>query len=106
METFDQAQRRILRAIFSIKIFDSLRDFYQQPKIVTIYEMFIIKIFREIGNEMRSKTPLDFRDEMNNRDMYETRRSVKGLLPITYSRTVTKSISLKKRSTQRLQLVD
>ena len=53
--------------------------------------MFIIENFREIINQLRSKLPLDFRDEMDNRNMYETRRSVKGLLPITYSRTVTKS---------------
>ena len=44
---------------------------------------------------MRSKSPSDFPDEMNNRNMYETRRSVKRLLPIIYTRTVTKSKSLK-----------
>ena len=32
---------------------------------------------------------------MDNQSLYEIRRSVKGLLPVTYSRTVTKSISLK-----------
>ena len=57
--------------------------------------MFIIEKFREINNQLRSKLPLDFGDEMDNRNMYETRRSVKGLLPITYRRTVTKSKSLK-----------
>ena len=54
--------------------------------------MFINEIFREIVNQLQSKSLLDFRDEM---DMYETRRPVKGLLPITYSLTVTKSKSLK-----------
>ena len=57
--------------------------------------MFINEIFREIINQLRSKFPLDIRDEMNFRNLYETRRSVKGLLPITYSRTVTKGKSLK-----------
>ena len=54
------------------------------------YEMFI-EFFREIINQLRSKSPLDYRDEMDDRKVYETRRSVKGLLPITYRRTVTKS---------------
>ena len=80
--------------LFSIKI-DSLRNVYQQTKILTIYELFINEIFREIIVQLRSKSSLDFRDEMDNRNMYETRRSVKGLLPITYSRTVTNSKSLK-----------
>ena len=80
---------------FQKKMFDSLWDVYQQTKTLTIYEMFIIEFFREIINQLRSKSPLDYRDEMDNRNMYETRRSVKGLLPITYRRTVTKSKSLK-----------
>ena len=75
-------------------MFDSLRDVYQQTKILTIYEMFVNEVFREFINQLRSKSPLDFRDEMDNRNLYET--SVRGLLPITYSRTVTKSESLKK----------
>ena len=57
--------------------------------------MYINEVFREIINQLRSKSQLSFRDEMDNRNMYETRRSVKGLLPITYNRTVTKSKSLK-----------
>ena len=57
--------------------------------------MFINEIFCEITNQLRAKSPLGFWDEKDNRNMYETRRSVKGLLPITYSRTVTKSKSLK-----------
>ena len=73
------------------KKFDSLRDVYQQTKILTIYEMFKNEIFREIIIQLRSKSPQDFRHEIDNRNLNETRRSVKGLLPITYSRTVTKS---------------
>ena len=95
LENIDQSQRRILRAFFSKRKFDNLRDDYQQTKILTIYEMFDNEVFREIINQLRSKYPLDFRDNRNNRYIYETRRSVKGLLPITYSRTVTKSKSLK-----------
>ena len=57
--------------------------------------MFINEIFREVINQFRSKFPLDFRYEMDNRNRYETRRSVKGLLPIRYSQTITKSKSLK-----------
>ena len=92
--SIDQAQRRFLRANVSKK-FDSLRDVYQQTKILTIHELFINEIFREIIKQLRSKSPLEFRAEMDKCNMYETWRSVKGLLPITYSRTVTKSESLK-----------
>ena len=86
MNSIDQAQRRFLRAIFSKK-FDSLRDVYQQTKILTVYEMYIFEVFREIISQLQSKTPLTIRDEMDNRNMYEIRRSVKGFLPITYSRS-------------------
>ena len=94
-ESIDRAQRRILRAFCFQKKFDSLGDFYQQTKILTIHEMFIKEIVCEVINPLRSIFPLDFRDEVDNRNMYETRGSVKGLLPIVYSRTVTKSKSLK-----------
>ena len=57
--------------------------------------MFNNELFREIINHLRSKSPFDFRDEMDIRNLYETRRSGKGLLPKTYSLTVTKSKLLK-----------
>ena len=64
------------------KNFNSVRDVHQE-------------IFPEIFIQLQSKLPLNFRHEIDNQNMYVTRRSSRGLLPITYSRTVTKSKSLK-----------
>ena len=56
--------------------------------------MFINEFFREINNQLRSKSALDFSDKMDNRNLYATGCFVKRLLPIIYSLTVLKSIYL------------
>ena len=70
-------------------MFTNRRKFWQFTKCS------VMKFFREIITQLRSKSPLYFRYKRDNRNMHETTRSLKGLLQITYSRTVTKSKSLK-----------
>ena len=79
---------------FYSKKFDSWSEVYKQRKNLTTYEMFIDEIFLEIFNQLQSKSSFTFWDKMDNQNLQDTRRSVKWI-PITYSRTVTRSKSLK-----------
>ena len=78
LESNDRAQRGIIRTIVSKSKFDRLGDVYKQTKTLTIYEMCIREIFCEIINQLRSKSPLDFRHEMENRNRYNIRRCEKN----------------------------
>ena len=62
-----------------------------QRKILKICELLLHEIFREIFNQLKSKWPFNLREELDKQNMYVARFSSKGLLPITNSRTVTKS---------------
>ena len=57
--------------------------------------MFVHEMFREFLNHFQLVSQLNFQIVMDNRNLYDTRRSLKRLLTMTYSRTATKNESLK-----------
>ena len=46
--------KRIIRAILFKKKYDSLQDILRQTKLNTVFELFILDVFREIFNQLRS----------------------------------------------------
>ena len=48
LKKIENAQRRILRAIFFKKKFDSLRDILLDNKIFTVYELYTLEIVKEL----------------------------------------------------------
>ena len=87
------AQRRIIRAIFFKKKRDSIRDILRDTEVNTVFELFIVDVFREIFSQLRSdeKTNLITKlRQSKSTPRYETRRSKKAFLPVSMNRTRTK----------------
>ena len=49
----EYAERRIIRAIFSMKKIDSLQEIIQRSKILTVYELFIVENVKELFRQLR-----------------------------------------------------
>ena len=91
----EKAQRRILRAIFFKKIFDSLRDLFRTNKILTVFELFILENIKELFRQLRLEAPKSFIVlDANDVRTYTTRWNMKKLIPAQYNRTVLKRRSL------------
>ena len=54
------AQRRIIGAIFFQKKYDSLQDILRQIELNTVFELFIVDVFREIFNQPRTNETTKF----------------------------------------------
>ena len=50
-----EAQRRILRAIFRGKKLESLRNNLSEKRILTVFELYIIEVFKELFKQLRCK---------------------------------------------------
>ena len=94
LEKIEMAQRRIIRAILFKKKYDSLQDILRQTKLNTVFELFILDVFREIFNQLRSNGTTKFSKLVAETKHQKTRGSKKGILPIPYSRTKSKSKSV------------
>ena len=91
LKKIENAQRRILRAIFFKKKFDSLRD----NKIFTVYELYTLEIVKELFKQLRNESAVQYLEIPSVTDaIMTTRWRAKGLFSTTYSRTVTKRKSL------------
>ena len=90
----EMAQRRIIRAILFKKKFDSLQNILHQTTLNTVFELFIQDVFREIFNQLRSNGTSKLSKLIAEWKQRKTRGSIKGLLPIPYSRTKSKSKSV------------
>ena len=90
----EMAQRRIIRAILFKKKFDSLQNILHQTTLNTVFELFIQDVFREIFNQLRSNGTSKLSKLIAEWKQRKTRGSMKGLLPIPYSRTKSKSKSV------------
>ena len=95
LKKIENAQRRILRAIFFKKKFDSLRDILLDNKIFTVYELYTLEIVKELFKQLRNVSPVQYLEMPNvTHAIMTTRWRAKGLFSTTYSRTVTKRKSL------------
>ena len=95
LEMIEKAQRRILRAIFYKKRCDSLQNIYERHNILTVHELYVVELVRELFRQLRGKSPFDFVSGNYIPADVNTRRKAKGLLAITYSRTILQRRSLK-----------
>ena len=95
LSKIEKAQRRILRAIFFKKKFDSLHDLLRTNKILTVFELFVLENIKELFRQLRSEAPESFIVlDANDVGTYTTRWNMKKLMPAQYSRTVLKRRSL------------
>ena len=57
LSTIDTAERRILRAIHSRKVYDSFSQIYSTNCRSKVYEMFFHKVFIEVFKQVRGESP-------------------------------------------------
>ena len=83
------AQRRIIRAIFSRKKYETLSDILQVNNLYTVFELYIVEVLKEIFKELWGESLLRLltANELS-KQCIRTRRASMGLFPPTYSRTV------------------
>ena len=94
LNKIETAQRRIMRAILFKKKFDSLQNILRQTTLNTVFELFNQDVFREIFNQLRSNGTSKLSKLIAESKQRKTRGSIKGLLPVPYSRTKSKSKSV------------
>ena len=87
------AQRRIIRAIFFRKKYDSIKDIFERKQILTVFELYVNEIFREVFYQLRSESPVIFLNK-GFVNKYDTRSARKGHLQTSYCRKVAKSKSI------------
>ena len=93
IEEIEMAQRRIIRAIFFRKKYDSIKDIFERKQILTVFELYVNEIFREVFYQLRSESPVIFLNK-GFVNKYDTRSARKGHLQTSYCRTVAKSKSI------------
>ena len=96
LEKIENAQRRILRAIFYKNKYESLGQIFEKNCILTVFELYVMELFREVFKQLKSESPLFSLDRIDVCH-YNTRRKEKGLLPLTFCRTVTRAKSVDNR---------
>ena len=92
LKKIEMAQRRILRAIFFKKKYDSLENILGQNKIFTVFELYLVELVKELFRQLQSQSPTNFLPEMNSIAVkkHVTRSKMKGFLPIIRGRTLMK----------------
>ena len=88
LEMIERAQRRILRVTFYEKRCDYLQNIYKRHNILTVYELYVVELGRELFRHLRGKLPFDFVSGNYIPADVNTRRKAKGLSTITYFRTI------------------
>ena len=58
LERIELAQRRIIRAIFFKRKYDSLQEIIHKHRIFTVFELFVVEVFNEVFRQLTSKSPL------------------------------------------------
>ena len=87
------AQRRILRAMFFGKKYESLQDIFIRKQISTAFELYVREISREFSSQLLSGSPVTFLSK-GYVNKYDTRSARKRHLQTSYCRTVTKPKSI------------
>ena len=94
LQKFERAQERILRAIFFKNKIDSMVNVLADHKILNVFELFIVEVFQELFKQSRKESSLELSLTFTTGELINTRRVVKGLLDVPYSRTNVKRKSL------------
>ena len=85
LDPIDKAQRRIFRAIFYRRQWDTLQDVY--TKLFNVYEIVIVEVVK-VFKQLRLESPRVYLDTTLAGQDYNTSREQKGLLPSTYDRLI------------------
>ena len=93
LSEIEMAQRRIMRAIFVKKKMDSITDVLREKGILTVYELYLAELLKELFRQLRLEAPNTYLPETLESNSTKTRGKTKGLLPSIY-RTLTKKKSL------------
>ena len=95
MTKIEAVQRRILRAIFFKKKFDSLECVFADNKVLTVFELFLLKMLKELFRQLKCESPRTLlQPNENPNPNYQTRLRKKNMFTPVYSRTVTNKKSL------------
>ena len=94
LEMLKNAQRRIIRAIFFKQKQHSLTDIIDTYHIHTVFDLYVLEVFKEVFKQIRLESPLHFLQVEKEQTKLKNRFSEKGLLPKAYCRTVTKQKSI------------
>ena len=94
LEMLESAQRRIIRAIFFKQKRHSLKDIIDAYHIHTVFDLYILEVFKEVFKQIRVESPLCFLQVEKEQTSVRTRESEKGLFTTVYCRTVTKRKSI------------
>ena len=73
LEPIHKAQRRIFRAIFHRRQWDTLQDVYTKHKFLNFYEMFIGEMMNEVFIQLRLESPRVYLDTSLGGHDYNTR---------------------------------
>ena len=73
---------------------DSITDILREKGILTVYELYLAELLKELFRQLRSEVPNTYLPETLESNSTNTRGKTKGLLPSIYSRTLTKKKSL------------
>ena len=88
------AQMRTLIPIFFKNKIDSMVIILADHKILNVFELFMVEVFRELFKQIRKESSLELSLIFTTCKLINTRRTVKGLLDVPYSRTIVKRKSL------------
>ena len=95
LEKIELVQRRIIRAIFFRKKFDSVKEIMIENGIQTVFELYVAELFKELFRQLRYEAPNQYLPEPSTIDSHiNTRGKEKGLLRSKFCRTVAKRKSI------------
>ena len=83
-----------MRAFLFQKKIESMVNVLADHKILNVFELFIVEVIQELFKQIRKESSLELSLTFTTGKSKNTRRTIKGLLDVPYSRTIVKRISL------------
>ena len=92
LRKIQMAQGRILRAIFFKRKYDSLVNVLQQNKILSVFELYLVELIKELLRQFQKKSPTNFLPQLetNGSRSITTRYQRNHFLPLARGRTLNK----------------
>ena len=63
IQRLENCPRRIIRGVVFKRKIDSLRNIYERHNLLTVFEMYIYEVFKELLKQLKSVSPLKFLTE-------------------------------------------
>ena len=92
LRKIEMAQRRILRAIFFKRKYDSLVNVLQKNNILSVFELYLVELIKELFKQFQNKSPTSFLPQLetNVSRSITTRYQKNHSLPLARGRTLIK----------------